>query len=50
MGGATLTIRFLFVEICFRHYLKTNKVKCIKVYIFRMGNLQEIYLNRQIFG
>ena len=30
------------------YYLKTNKVKYIKIYIFSKGISQEIYLNRQI--
>ena len=37
-------------ENCFCHNLKTNKEKYIKVYIFRTGISQEIYLNRQIYG
>ena len=39
-----------FCENCFCHNLKTNKVKYIKVYIFRKGISQGIYLNSQIFG
>ena len=37
-----------FGENCFCNNLKTNKVKYIKVYIFRMG-IHKIYFNRQIF-
>ena len=39
-----------FCENCFCHNLKTNKVKYIKVYIFRKGISRGIYLNSQIFG
>ena len=35
-----------FCANCFCHNLKTNKVKYIKVYIFRKGISQGIYLNR----
>ena len=37
-------------ENCFCRNLKTNKVKYIKVYIFRKGISRGIYLNSQIFG
>ena len=52
--GATLAILF-FVLFCFVKIVliitwKTNKVKYIKVYIFRKGISQGIYLNCQIFG
>ena len=39
-----------FCENCFCHNLKTNKVKYIKVYIFRKEISRGIYLNSQIFG
>ena len=32
------------------YYLKTNKVKYIKIYIFGKGILYGIYLGHQIFG